>query len=381
MTRRILLAPNAFKGTFDAVQVAGIWRAALARRRGIVVDERPLSDGGDGFLAVVRHYRPRVLEIRVRTRDPLGRPLAPAWGWDPAARAAYVESALAVGLRLLGPSERRPLEATSAGLGGLLLAAAAVGVQRVTVGLGGSSTVDGGLGLARALGYRFEDDHDRPIERPEGLERLRRILAPPSRPLDGIRIVALADVDHPLLGAGGAAAVFGPQKGADPATVERLEAGLERLAERWTSDLGAPADLAGRRGSGAAGGLGAGLVVFVAARLERGAAWCARLAGLEAALRGADGVVTGEGCYDAQSERGSKGTGWVLARAARARVPAAIACARAEAAAAARARSHGVAVVDAARAGLSPGGLGREDLATLVRAALAELGSATARSL
>src|SRR5688572_25280860 len=154
--RRILLSPNAFKGTFDPVEVAEIWRVALETERRVEVDPRPLSDGGDGFLAVVRRYRPRVLEVRARVRDPLGRPIAAAWGWDPGTGAAYVESAAAIGLHLVGAGERRPLEATSEGLGMLLKVGAALGPARIAVGLGGSATVDGGLGAARALGFRFE---------------------------------------------------------------------------------------------------------------------------------------------------------------------------------------------------------------------------------
>lgn len=371
--RTILLAPNAFKGSFDAVEVAEMWRQGLAGVRGVSVELRPMSDGGDGFLAVVRRYRPRVLEVRARVRDPLGRPIAAAWGWDPDARAAFVESAAAIGLGLLGQGERDPLVATSAGLGGLLAAAHALGVRRISVGLGGSATVDGGLGMARALGFRFEDRRGRAIDRPAALERLARIVPPERSLLAGIRIAALADVDHPLLGGGGSAAVFGPQKGADPVAVARLERGLVRLAERWVADLGAPAGLAERRGAGAAGGLGAALAGFLGARLERGAASCARLAGLASALARADGVVTGEGRYDAQSEGGNKGSGWIVGRARRAGVPAVIACATADPEAAGRVRARGALVVDGDAAGLGTGRFGPAEHGALARAAVAAL--------
>jgi glycerate kinase len=369
---RVVLAPNAFKGNHDAVEVVEAWREGLVEA-GYRVDRLPLSDGGDGFLAVVRFYRPEVIEVRARVRDPLGRPIDAAWGWDPAARIAYVESAEVVGLRLVGRRERQPLEATSAGLGGLLRAAAELGVRRIVVGLGGSATVDGGLGVARALGFRLEDRRGRAIERPADLQRLARIVPPPGRPLNGVRLAALADVANPLLGPQGAATVFGPQKGADREAVARLEGGLERLAGRWTADLGAPEGLAGRRGAGAAGGLGAALVAVLGARLEPGAAWCGRWAGLAGALTGARAVLTGEGRYDAQSEHGNKVSGWVVERARRARAPVAVACGAADPATAERARARGVTVVDSADAGLGPGNLDRSGLALLAAAAMAAL--------
>jgi glycerate kinase len=248
------------------------------------------------------------------------------------------------------------------------------------VGLGGSATVDGGLGAARALGFRFEDARGRSIERPGALERLTRITPPPVPPLAGPRIVALTDVGHPLLGERGAAAVFGPQKGADPDAVKRLEAGLARLAERWRADLGAPEDLAGRPGAAGAGGLAAGLVAFVGAVLERGPGWCGRLARFGPALSAADAVLTGEGRFDAQSERGDKGTGWVIEQALRAGVPVAVVCAEADSRARARLRTRGVVTVTRSalpsrRArGQAADLLGAPDLAFLALEALDRLG-------
>lgn len=334
---RVVLAPNAFKGTFNAVEVADAWAAELSAGRFARVDRRPMTDGGDGFLAVVRHYRPRVLEVRARVPDPLGRPVEAGWGWEIERHTAYVESAAVIGLRYLAADERRPLEVDTAGLGRLLRVASSLGVRRLVIGLGGSATVDGGLGMARALGFRFEDRRGKPIRGPAELPRLSRITPPEAPPLgtqeDGrLRppiVTALADVDHPLLGPRGAAAVFGPQKGATPAEVPRLEEGLSRLAERWVADLGASRRLCEARGAGAAGGLGAALRVFLGARLVAGSGWCARLAGLARALEAADLVVTGEGRLDRQSFRG-KGTGYVISRARRYGLPIAVVTALAE---------------------------------------------------
>lgn len=324
---RVVLAPDAFKGSFDPVQVAATWARALegAAR----VDLRPLSDGGEGFLAVLRHYRPDVLAARARVPDPLGRPVDAAWAWDPGRRTAWVESAAAVGLSLLDPGELRPLDADSGGLGRLLRTIVGLGVRRVVIGLGGSATVDGGLGMARELEFRFVDRRGRPVRRPGDLRRLARIERPDPPPVAGVRITALADVDHPLLGPHGAASAFGPQKGATPADVERLEEGLARLAERWVRDLGVPPGLAGLRGAGAAGGLGGGLAAFLGARLSRGSAWTGRLAGLGRALDRADLVLTGEGRFDRGSLMG-KGTGRVVREAGRRGLPVAVVCARAD---------------------------------------------------
>jgi glycerate kinase len=333
---RVVLAPNAFKGSFDAVEVARAWEeAARARvKTGARVEVRllPMADGGDGFLRALRHYRPAVLEVAARARDPLGRALAAVWGWDPEADVAYLESAAAIGLRLLELGERDPLRATSAGLGRLIRTAAGLAPNEIVIGLGGSATVDGGLGMARELGFRFEDAGGRAVERPADLPALVRIV-PPAKPTvpAGTHILALADVEAPLHGPGGAARAFGPQKGADPAAVERLAEGLERLAAAWSVDLGTPADLPGRSGAGAAGGLAAGLAAFLGAEIAPGAAWVAEQAGLAEAVAGADGVVTGEGRFDPGSLRG-KATGHVLALARAAGVPSAVVCGSATAA-------------------------------------------------
>lgn len=364
---RVVLAPNAFKGTFDAVEVADAWADALSDA-GVTVDALPLSDGGDGFVAVVGRHRPGALAVSTRIRDPRGRPVSALWAWDPEEDVAYVESAAAVGLRLLDEAERDPPSADSFGLGQLLLAAAGLDARRIVVGLGGSATVDGGWGMARALGFGFVREDGGPVESPGELRRLARIVPPKTPRLsDAIEVVALADVRSPLLGPRGAAPVYGPQKGADADVVERLASGLSRLAERWEADLGASEDLAERPGAGAAGGLGAALVAVAGARLEYGPAWCGRLAGLAEALEEAGGLVTGEGRFDAQSA-GDKATGHALELAREAGVPAAVVCGEAERA------PEGVVVLDGSA--LDPparGPLDREALGRLARRAVARL--------
>jgi glycerate kinase len=363
---RIVVAPNTFKGSLDATEVAEALAAPLEGRADAVL--APMSDGGDGFLAALRRYRPDVLAVSARVPDPAGRAISALWGWHPEDGIAYLESAAAIGIHLVDRGARDPLRATSAGLGRLIRTAAGLAPAEIVVGLGGSATVDGGIGMAQELGFRFEDRAGNPVVRPAEMPGLARIV-PPADPTvaRGIRLLALADVSSPLHGPDGAAHAFGPQKGAGPEAVELLAGGLQRMEEAWRADLGAPADLARRPGAGAAGGLGAALVAFLGADLASGSEWCGELAGLGPALRGAGGVVTAEGRFDRQSLRG-KATGHVLALARAAGVPAAVVCAvRGPAADAA-----GVTVVDASAIGLDPESrLTREDLGRMMGIVLA----------
>jgi glycerate kinase len=344
---RIVVAPNAFKGSLDAIEVAEALAAPLEGRAEVVT--LPMSDGGDGFLAALRRYRPDVLVVSARVPDPAGRATSAPWGWHPEEGVAYLESAAAIGIHLVDRGSRDPLRATSAGLGRLIRTAAGLSPAEIVIGLGGSATVDGGLGMARELGFRFEDGAGNPVLRPIDLPRLTRIVPPAAPPLSGgIRLQALADVTSPLHGPDGAARAFGPQKGAEPEAVELLAAGLRRMDEAWRA-LGAPPDLARRPGAGAAGGLGAALPAFLGAELASGSEWCSRVAGLGEWLDGAAGVVTAEGRFDRQSLSG-KATGHVLALARAAGVRAAVVCA---------VRGPGtdvagVSVVDASVIGLGP---------------------------
>lgn len=363
---RVVLAPNAFKGSLDATEVAAALAAPLAGRAEAVL--APMSDGGDGFLAALRRYRPDVLAVSARVPGPGGRATSALWGWHPEEGTAYLESAAAIGIHLVDRGGRDPLRATSAGLGRLIRTAAGLAPREIVIGLGGSATVDGGLGMARELGFRFEDRAGAPVLRPADLPNLARIVPPETAQLArGIRLLALADVTSPLHGEGGAARAFGPQKGAGPEAVALLAAGLERMEEAWRADLGAPADLARRPGAGAAGGLGAALVAFLGADLASGSEWCGELAGLGPALRGADAVVTAEGRFDRQSLSG-KATGHVLALARAAGVPAAVVCA----VRGAGADAAGVPVFDASAIGLGPERrLTREDLGRMMELVLA----------
>jgi glycerate kinase len=304
---RVLICPDKFAGSISAVAAAAAfaagWRAVA---RGDELTERPLADGGPGFLDVLAAAIGG-RRVPVATVDPLGRPV-PGWVLL-TGQTAYLESAQACGLHLLAPAERDPRRTNSYGLGELIAAAVTAGAREVVVGLGGSATNDAGGGMLAALGAGPLDAAGRPL--PPGGAGLAEVaalaggaaLAGPPR-LGQATLVAATDVDHPLLGPHGASATFGPQKGATEADVAVLEAALARFAAVLARDLpGCPPALASLPGGGAAGGLGAALLAL-GARRESGIGLVRRLTGWDRALAAADLVVTGEGSFDHQSVRG-----------------------------------------------------------------------------
>lgn len=325
---RVLVCPTAFKESLGAAAAA---RAMADGVRDVrpdwVTTEVPLSDGGPGLLDALSAARsaggpPRIEAVSVS--GPLREPAEARVLWVSAEEAA-VESADACGLHLVG-DRRAPLQADTRGVGELLASVLEVGASTLHVGLGGSASTDGGTGLARVFGWRFLDAAGR--ELPPGGGALRRLgrIDPGRTP--SARITALADVRTPLLGMRGAARTFGPQKGADRDEVEQLVVGLEKLAEGIARDLGPEAaSLVAAPGSGAAGGLGAGLAVFLGAHLVPGADWVLERVGFEARLAETDAVLTGEGAWDRSSAVG-KITGEVLARTAARGVPAVLVCGR-----------------------------------------------------
>jgi glycerate kinase len=218
-------------------------------------------------------------------------------------------------LALLQPQERNPLHTSTSGTGDLIRAALDRGVRRILVGIGGSATNDGGVGMARALGARFLDRRGRELSEGGGsLGRLARIdLSGLDPRLKAVKVDVACDVDNPLLGPRGAARVYGPQKGATPLMVKKLDAGLKRLAAIIRKDLGT--DVARLPGAGAAGGLGAGLVAFLKGRMQPGVEIVIEVVELERKLAGCDLVITGEGRLDGQTVFGKAPAG--VARVAR----------------------------------------------------------------
>jgi glycerate 2-kinase len=318
---RVVIAPDKFKSSLNAADVA----AALARGVRDVVSGAecvavPMADGGDGtvdaFLASGASAR------TVRVSGPLGGPVEATYARDGA--TAIVEMAAASGLALLG-GRLDARRASTRGTGELLRDALDGGARRILLGIGGSATTDGGAGALAALGARFLDAEGAELDpTPLGLAAVARVdlsgLDPRLRPAAGtgepeVAIAVACDVDNPLLGPQGAAAVYGPQKGASPDDVEFLDRVLARLADAMTAAT--ERDRRGERGAGAAGGLGWALASACGARLERGVTLVAEARGLAGALRGADWCFTGEGRIDAQTLRGKVVDGVAaLARAA-----------------------------------------------------------------
>jgi glycerate kinase len=315
----VIVAPQSFKGSADAVAVAsaiarGVRRAWPAAR----VEEMPLADGGEGTVRALVTATKGGLR-RSRVHDPLGREIDAEWGVLGDGVTAVVEMAAASGLPLLEPSERDPRVTSTRGTGELILAAAASGAHRIVIGIGGSATNDGGAGMARAFGYRFFDRSG--DELPEGgaaLARLSRIDGQTDPRLVRPSIEVASDVHNPLLGPEGASAVYGPQKGATPEIVRELDAALAQYADVVEAFVGRT--IRDVPGAGAAGGLGAGLLAFLDARLVSGAELVLRTVGFAERVVGADLVVTGEGRIDGQSSYG-KLTGAVTAAARHAGVP------------------------------------------------------------
>ncbi|MUM22564.1 glycerate kinase [Mycobacterium sp. CBMA271] len=279
------MAPDSFGDTLTAteaaVAIADGWRRT---RPGDVLVLSPQSDGGPGFIDVLAAQLPAATRYTARVRGPLDEDVDAAWLRD--GTTAYIECAQACGLPLLGgaPSVDTAWQAHSTGVGQLIAAALGDGATRIVVGLGGSSCTDGGAGLIAGLGGTGE----------AGIREAQRRLIT-------TELVVASDVEHPLLGAEGAAAVFGPQKGADPDAVRRLEA---RLTD-WAAQLetGTGRSVRDRAGAGAAGGIGAALLAL-GGRRESGARIVAERTGLDSAFTHADLVITGEGKFDDQTLHG-----------------------------------------------------------------------------
>jgi glycerate 2-kinase len=300
---RILIAPQEFKGSLTAGQAAAAMTGGARRAGEFYLDELPLSDGGPGLveaLVAAEHGETRGAAVQ----DPLGRTVSARYGLLHAGRTGVVELAAASGLSLLARSELDSRRASTYGTGQLIKAALDDGVDELIIGIGGSATNDGGAGLATALGARLLDGNGRSIGAGgAALSTLARIDVSALDPrLRRVRVVAASDVRNPLCGPNGASAIFGPQKGADQATVDELDAALAHYAAIVKRDLGM--SVAEIPGAGAAGGAGAGLLAFLNAEITSGFDVVARATRLEQRLKTCHLVLTGEGSLDRQTAYG-----------------------------------------------------------------------------
>jgi glycerate 2-kinase len=305
MGLKVLIAPDKFKGTLSAKAAAeAIGRGWQEVRPTDQIDLLPVSDGGDGFGELVS-ARLGAASRTCRTFDAAHRPCEAEWWWEPRTQTAIIEAARVNGLAQLPPGKYHPFELDTSGLGALFQAAAEHRARRVIVGIGGSSTNDGGFGLARALGWVFLNEVGQVIERWTELHSLSQFRFPPA-PLSFQEVVVAVDVQNTLLGPSGCTRIYGPQKGLRPEDFPFAERCLGRLAAVASREL--HFDAAALPGSGAAGGLGFGLRCFLEARLEPGFDLFARYAGLQDSLGRFDVVLTGEGAIDESTLMG-KGVG------------------------------------------------------------------------
>jgi glycerate kinase len=322
---KIVLAPQALKGSLDAVAVG----EAMAEGAHIALPDAeiaiiPVADGGEGTVrALVAATGGRLLHTHVM--GPLGEPVEAEWGvlgagGAPDGQTAVIEMAAAAGLPLVPPQRRDPRVTTTYGVGELAHAALDAGCVRILIGIGGSATNDGGAGMAQALGARLLDADGNDL--PPGGAALAALARVDASSMDArlaqTQVQVACDVTNPLTGPEGASAVYGPQKGATPEIVRELDAALDHYAVILKRDLGA--DVAGVPGAGAAGGLGAGLLAFAHAELVPGARLVFEALRFDERIRGADLIFTADGRLDAQTAYG-KAVGAVAAAGRRQGVP------------------------------------------------------------
>ena len=317
---RILVAPNAFKNSLAAPDVAEAIRAGLEESKlQCTVDCFPVGDGGDGTAELIlKYYNGSTISATVH--DPLMRKISSSFGLMEEGKTAVIEMANASGLRLLRPNELDPLHTSSFGTGELIANALNRGVNKIIMCIGGSATVDGAVGLLQAVGFRFLDKDGKELTNmPETLVNLETIdLSIVDKRIKQCKIIVLCDVENVLLGKEGAAAVFGPQKGAGPDDVKKLEASLTKLGDIIFKQTGK--DITTIKSGGAAGGMAAGLAAFLNADLVNGIDYFLSLTKFDEALEGKDLVITGEGSIDMQTLHG-KGPFGVARRAKQKGVP------------------------------------------------------------
>jgi glycerate 2-kinase len=300
MLKKIVVAPDSFKGTMNSIEVCNIVKQGIKNiQPDIEVVLIPIADGGEGtvdaYLTAAGGNK-----VYLQVKDPFFRDIHSFYGILPDGKTAVVEMASASGLPLV-ENEKNPRITTTYGTGQLILDALDRGCTKIIVGLGGSATNDGGIGMAAALGVRFHDKegHEIPLTG-EGLEQLVHIdISQIDNRLTKCEILVACDVNNPLYGENGAAYVFAPQKGADKITVKYLDENLRHYSEILLNELGK--DVQSIPGSGAAGGLGAGLVAFADAKLVKGIDLLLDCVSFDKVISNADIIITGEGKIDGQS--------------------------------------------------------------------------------
>lgn len=301
--KKFVLIPDSFKGTMSSTQICSVMSESIRRHfPDSEIVSIPVADGGEGsvdaFLQALGGEK-----VWLEVSNPYFEPMQSFYGLIDNGRTAVIEMASCAGLPLV-EDRKNPAKTTTYGVGQLILAAAKSGVERIVVGLGGSSTNDGGCGAAAAAGVKFLNAEGKEFVPTGGtLIDIDRIDASSVAPeLKSVQIVTMCDIDNPMFGETGAAYIFGPQKGADAALVKELDKGLRHLGDVILRDLGR--DLTSVPGGGAAGAMGVGMVAFFGATLQMGIETVLDTVNFDAVIAGADTIFTGEGKIDTQSLRG-----------------------------------------------------------------------------
>jgi glycerate kinase len=317
---RIIIAPNAFKGSLTAGETAQSIAAGLKQSPlSCTLKLMPVADGGDGTAHLISK-RMSAKSVKILVHDPLGKKIFASYGWVNKTKTAIIELADASGLRLIKQDDLNPMKSNTRGTGELIKSALDKGAQKIILGIGGSATIDGASGLLDELGVKFLDKSERKItELPKGLLALNRIdLSGMDSRLKDCKIILLCDVANKLLGKNGAATVFGPQKGADKKAVALLEKCLYQLNKIVKKDV--KVDMDSFKHGGSAGGVAAGLAAFANAKLVSGISYFLDLIKFENELKKTDLIITAEGRLDTQTLEG-KGPYGVAEKAMQHKIP------------------------------------------------------------
>jgi glycerate kinase len=311
---KVIVAPNAFKGSVSAQKIADLLVEGMSRSNlKANYIKFPIADGGDGTMSLLTEFLEGEVHYK-QVNDPIGRSILAPFGYVEKQSLAIIEMASASGIALLKDSELNPLNASSFGTGQLINDAINMGAKRIVLTIGGSATIDGGIGILTALGLEVIDAQGQELK-PNGksLHKISKIKTERFyKTIQGVEFTLLCDVDNPLLGKDGAAAVFGPQKGANPEQIQLLEAGLDHFASCTEIILGK--NVRNLKHGGAAGGAGAFLQMFLLAEVIDGASYLMEQMNFEKHLNGASLLITGEGRIDSQTRQG-KGPYFVAERA------------------------------------------------------------------
>lgn len=301
---KIIIAPDKFKASLSGLEFCDAVEKGIKKHvSNVDIEKLPLADGGDGTVEVLKYYLDGEL-IFLNASDPLGRPVKASYLYSESKKTAFIEMAEASGIRLLSNEEANPLKTSTYGTGELIEDAIGKGVEHIILGIGGSATNDAGLGMARALGYRFFDIKDKELKgKGEDLNLLAKIDSSNVHPqLKNVKFEVACDVDNPLYGKKGAAYVYSAQKGAKPDMIMQLDSGLKNFNELVKKQFNADFQLV--KGAGAAGGLGAGCILFLDAKLNSGVDLIKQEARFDEKIKDAEWIITGEGKFDSQTFSG-----------------------------------------------------------------------------